>query len=149
MESKILIKCEHMKKGISPLVAAVLLIAATMSIAGILAYWASSFMRTQTSSFNNQTVTSECQYADFKIYSCSYNFTSHAISLILENYRDVLLKDLVFYVNFPNSTVIPISMNETLPKGLIKSFSIPNMDTFTKIIVKTQCAEITRETACT
>jgi len=139
-----------MKKGISPLVAAVLLIAATMSIAGILAYWASSFMRTQTSSFENQTITSECQYADFKIYGCSYNSTSTSkpVNLILENYRDVLLKDLVAYVYFTNGTITPVSLNETLPKGAIKSFSINNIDTFTKILVKTHCPEITRETAC-
>ena len=38
-------------KAVSPLVAAVLLIAVTMTIAGMLAYWASGFVRQQTEPF--------------------------------------------------------------------------------------------------
>jgi flagellin-like protein len=140
--------CEYMTKGISPLVAAVLLIAATMSIAGILAYWASSFVKSQVSQFENQTITSECQYADFKIYSCSYNTSSKVVALVLENYREVLLKEMTAYISFANSSIPSISLNETIPKGSIKSFSISGIDPFTKIIVKTHCPEITRESSC-
>jgi flagellin-like protein len=91
-----------MRKGISPLVASVLLIAATMSIAGILAYWASSFVSKQTETFENQTVTSECNYADFKIYSCSYNSSSRRLTMILENTRDVTLKNLNVFIFYSN-----------------------------------------------
>ena len=139
-----------MKKGISPLVAAVLLIAATMSIAGILAYWASSFMKTQTAQFGNQTITGECQYADFQIMKngCTYNSTNKTVALLLENNREVLLKDLVVYINFGNGSVVPVSLNDTLPKGAIRSFSLQGIDSFTKIIVKTQCPEISEEDDC-
>ena len=56
-------------KAVSPLVAAVLLIAVTMTIAGMLAYWASGFVRLQTETFSNQSVVSKCNFADFKVYS--------------------------------------------------------------------------------
>lgn len=42
-------------KGISPLIAAVLLIAFTMAIAGIMATWATQFVREQTSTIKSQS----------------------------------------------------------------------------------------------
>ena len=71
-------------KGISPLVAAVLLIAATMSIAGILAYWASSFVRSSLPSESNRTDV-ECAGSNFNIYTASYNTTTKNFTLMLEN----------------------------------------------------------------
>jgi len=138
-----------MKKGISPLVASVLLIAATMSIAGILAYWASSFARTQTEAFQNQSITNECNYADFKIYSCKYNSTSHTISMTLENSRDVELKDLNVQVFYTNETVSqPIPLNSTLPPRLLKSFFITDVNDFSSLIVKTNCPDISKTHQC-
>ncbi len=138
-----------MKKGISPLVAAVLLIAATMSIAGILAYWASSFVRIQTESFQNQSIASECNYADFKIYFCKYNSTSHTISMTLENSRDVTLKDLKVQIFYTNETVSsPIPLNDTLAPRLLKSFSITDINDFSSLIVKTNCPDISKTHQC-
>jgi len=138
-----------MKKGISPLVAAVLLIAATMSIAGILAYWASSFMRVQTEAFQNQSVTGECNYADFRIYSCNYNTTSDKISMILENLRDVTLKDLNLYLFYTNGTVSsPISLNDTLSAKQFKSFFISDVSEFSSLTIKTNCPDISKSTTC-
>ncbi len=64
-------KGETKSLGISPLVAAVLLIAVTMTIAGLLAYWATSFVRTSLPETNRTEA--ECRLADFSIYFCSYN----------------------------------------------------------------------------
>lgn len=70
-------------KGISPLVAAVLLIAATMSIAGILAYWASSFVRSSLPEINKTDV--ECSGSNFNVYAASYNSTTKNFTMMLEN----------------------------------------------------------------
>ena len=138
-----------MRKGISPLVASVLLIAATMSIAGILAYWASSFVSKQTDTFENQSVTSGCNYAGFKIYSCNYNSSSRKLTMILENTRDVTLKNLNIFIFYPNSTVSsPISLNETLTANQFKSFTIENMDDFSSLTVRTQCSEMSKSSSC-
>jgi len=138
-----------MKKGISPLVASVLLIAATMSIAGILAYWASSFVSKQTETFENQSVTSECNYAGFKIYSCNYNASTRKLTMILENTRDVALKELNIFIFYPNSTVSsPIHLNDTLTANQFKSFAIDNIDDFSTLTVRTQCSEISKSSSC-
>jgi flagellin-like protein len=138
-----------MKKGISPLVASVLLIAATMSIAGILAYWASSFVSKQTDTFENQSITGECNYAGLKIYSCNYNASTRKLTMILENTRDVTLKELSIFIFYPNSTVSsPISLNDTLTANQFKSFAIDNIDDFSTLTVKTQCSEISKSSSC-
>lgn len=138
-----------MRKGISPLVAAVLLIAATMSIAGILSYWTTSYVRTQTKQFENQTTASECNFADFKIYQCVYNSSAQRVNLILENIKTVELKELKLYVEYSAGNVSSaISLNETLPSGAIKPYVITGISNFTNVIVKTQCPEISVKDDC-
>jgi flagellin-like protein len=138
-----------MRKGISPLVASVLLIAATMSIAGILAYWASSFVSKQTETFENQTLTSECNYAGFNIWQCSYNSSSRKLTIVLENTRDVTLKNLNVFIFYSNSTVSPpISLNDTLTANQFKSFSLENIDDFSSLTVKTQCSGTSKSSSC-
>jgi flagellin-like protein len=135
-------------KGISPLVAAVLLIAVTMTIAGMLAYWASSFVRTQTEQFENQTIATECSFADFRFYSCSYNSTSYELRFILENFA-VELKNLKAYIIYPNDTITTRDLNETLPAGTMKGFSLSGISPdFSEVIVRTHCTEVSRSTPC-
>lgn len=143
-------KDETKSLGISPLVAAVLLIAVTMTIAGLLAYWATSFVRTSLPE-TNQTE-AECRFADFSIYSCAYNSSAQRISLILENLQDVEMINLKTFFIFPNSTVSePILLNGTLPAGgMLKSFQMQNVaENFTKIMVTTHCSEVNKEKVCT
>jgi flagellin-like protein len=137
-------------KAVSPLVAAVLLIAVTMTIAGILAYWGAGFVRMQTASWENSTVAGNCNFADFKIYSCRYNDTSSKITLNLENLRKVELKDLSIYYFFTNGSVSPpVYINDTLPGSMIKTFSISDVPSdFTKLTIKTQCPDISATDDC-
>jgi len=137
-------------KAVSPLVAAVLLIAVTMTIAGVLAYWAQSFVRGETERWENQTVTGECQYADFKVYRCTYNSSISRIDLFLNNIRNVELKSLKIYVSYLNGTISSgIPLNESLAAGELKGFYITGItQNFTKIIVKTHCPDISEEDDC-
>jgi len=135
-------------KGISPLVATVLLIAVTMTIAGMLAYWASSFVKTQTGQFENQTTT-ECKFADFRFYACSYNSTSQQMKFILENFRTVTLRDLVAYLIYQNGSVTTYQLNETLPGGAMKGFTINDVSPdYSSIKIKTHCPEVSAESRC-
>jgi len=136
-------------KGVSPLVASVLLIAVTMTIAGVLAYWASSFVKQSLPSLN--TTESECRFAGFSIYSCTYDNSTKKISLILENSRNIELKELKAFLIYSNASVSDaIPLNGTISGGTLKSFSIPNVyDSFAKISVKTHCSELSEEKACT
>jgi flagellin-like protein len=132
-------------KGISPLVAAVLLIAVTMTIAGLLAYWAASFVKASLPE-TNETET-QCRFADFSIYSCSYS--NRTVNLILENTQNVDLENIKAYLIFSNSTVSDAySLNETLPAGVLKSYTISDVDDFSKISIKTHCPDVGKEKTC-
>ncbi|HLC39541.1 MAG TPA: hypothetical protein VJJ76_01520 [archaeon] len=136
-------------KAVSPLVAAVLLIAATMSIAGILAYWASSFVRTSLPEVNKTQ--QECQFIDFRIATCRYDSTNNAIVLIVDNFRAVDIKSPTVTVfdaaGLPQSQV---TLNESVPSGQFKAYSVSYPDgNFTKVVVGTAfCPEIKKEVSC-
>lgn len=114
-------------KGISPLVAAVLLIAATMSIAGILAYWAASFVRQRTATMGNETTTLErCTGANFGILLHTYNVTgNNELTIILENKANypVYITGISFI--WDNGTILTNSTPTTLNVGdTFKSYTI-------------------------
>lgn len=136
------------KLGISPLVAAVLLIAVTMTIAGILAYWATGFVRTSLPDVNETDA--ECRMADFSVYSCTFDNSTKKLSLILENLQDTELTNMrlfFIYANLSVSDAVPL--NTTLTAGALKPYAITGVDAnFTKIMVKTHCPEISEEKVC-
>lgn len=138
-----------MSKGVSPLVASVLLIAATMSIAGILAFWASNFARSQTASFENQTIATECNFATFEFYTCSYDSSNSKILLSLNNNGQVNLKNLVAYVQYGDGSLVPINITDPLPQNSLKQFYLSNISSnYTNIIIKTNCVNLQRSSAC-
>ena len=140
-----------MTKGVSPLVASVLLIAATMSIAGILAYWTSGFVKTSLPEINKTK--EECKFAGFKIYQCTYLSADSKLSVTLNNYRTIDMKDLTVYGFFSNGTTSPgIKLNETLIHGEFRTYLLGDFPSdFTKIIVSSPiCPElIPEEASCT
>lgn len=136
-------------KGISPLVAAVLLIAVTMSIAGVLAYWSSQFVSKSLPEVNQSTA--QCKFTNFVIYNCVYNSTATRLSLTLNNIQQVEIRDLIFYLSFSNGTLSSgTKLNETLAPGEFRSYSVSSLpNDFSKVIVTTQfCPEISKETSC-
>ncbi|MEM5815310.1 MAG: archaellin/type IV pilin N-terminal domain-containing protein [Candidatus Aenigmatarchaeota archaeon] len=76
-----------MVKGISPLVATVLLIAITMTLAGILAFWGSSFVKTGLPTEEETQKMRECNLAldALRIEFQFYNETSKTLSLGIYN----------------------------------------------------------------
>lgn len=133
-------------KAISPIVAAVLLIAVTMTIAGVLAYWSSTFVERQL-----PEVETQCKFANFIFESCSYNSSTQRINFILNNRRNIDLKNLTAYVSYPNNTVSSaIPLNATLLGNELKSFSISTIPSdFSSILIKTHCPEATASSTCT
>jgi len=140
-----------MAKGVSPLVASVLLIAATMALAGILAFWSSGFIRGQTVEFENKTATlKKCTGADFQIYSYTrYNTSTHNVTIILVNKADFVLQITEVDLFYPNGTIAKQTVNQTLPAG--NAFiSVPLSgvdDGYEKFIVLTDCPTVTKEAA--
>ena len=74
-----------MLKGISPLVATVLLIAVTMTLSGIIAFWGSSFVRTTLPAENQTQTIQACIGGSIKLISQSYNSSTNVLSLTFYN----------------------------------------------------------------
>lgn len=137
------------RKAVSPLVAAVLLIAVTMTIAGMLAYWASGFVRQQIEAFSNQS-TVTCTGANFRVYTCSYNSTSQQIKLILDNVGTINIKNLTVNIIYPDSTVVAADLNSSLPSGgALKSYAIGGIASgYNNIEIKTECPALSVKAPC-
>lgn len=136
-------------KGISPIVAAVLLIAITMTIAGVLAYWSSTFVSTSLPSEN--VTTAQCRLAQFEFLNCRYNSTSQTIIFSLNNVRSVDLPNLTAFVEYGNGTVgSGVSLNQSLLSSTIRSYSVSSISSdFSNLVIKTSCPELSRSTSCT
>lgn len=137
-----------MRKGISPLVAAVILIAATMSIAGILSFWANSFIEQKLRESENATQDTGCIGAKFSLYSGRYdNDTASAnfqtLYLIIENKRLFELTLDKLYVFKPNNVLQEKDIHVTLRSNEIKSFNVTGVSNiFTTLRIKTNCPEV-------
>jgi flagellin-like protein len=130
-----------MKKGLSPLIAAVILIAATMSIAGILAYWASGFVKTKLTETESITGGTQCLGAEFKIKSVSYE--NNKLHLILDNRRSVDLMLTNLFLIYPNNEVKTKSLNQTLKGNEIKALEVSGVDpNFLTGEIKTHCPDV-------
>jgi flagellin-like protein len=130
-----------MRKGISPLVATVILIAATMSIAGILAYWTTGFIKTRLTEAESITGGTKCFGAEFELRSGSYD--GNALHLILDNKKntDLLLTNL--FLIYPDNKLDTKSLNETLKGNEIKALTISNVvPDFLTGEIKTQCPDV-------
>lgn len=137
-------------KGISPLVAAVLLIAITMTIAGALAYWASTFVSGQTALLQNQTIATECQFVRFQVYACSFDSSLSQLNLILNNIGTVNLRNLTTFFIYSNNTIVEKKLGDSLPSGVLKSFTVKDVDgTYGRISIRTQfCPDVAVESTC-
>jgi len=135
-------------KGISPIVAAVLLIAITMTIAGVLAYWSSTFVSTSLPGENSTTA--QCRLAQFEFLNCRYNSTSQNLIFSLNNVRTVDLSKLVAFVEYPNGTVSNgTALNGTFSGGEIRSYTVANVPSdFSNLAIKTNCPELSRTNSC-
>lgn len=133
-------------RAISPLVAAVLLIAISLTLAGLVGYWAVGFVKERTTM--NATLQEECLVADFSIYQCSYDQASENLTLILNNLRNVELRNISVWLFYADQIVLK-PINEVLPPLYYKEIEVSNVSSgFSKVEVRTHCPEVSRSTAC-
>lgn len=137
-----------MAKAVSPLVAAVLLIAVTMTIAGMLAYWASGFVRQQTEAFSNQS-TAACTGANLRVYACSYSPSSQEIKLTLDNVGTVSFANITSNIIYPDATILSRELGGLPSGGTLKLFTISGVSSGYNIIeLRTECEALSVSTAC-
>ncbi len=131
------------KKGISPLIAAVILIAATMTLAGILAYWASSFVRGKLEGKENVTEEVLCSGAEIKIYGTpNYNETTQELSMIVQNVYGFKFKKVEVDIFYPDNNIVEIPLETKLEQkyNLIKLENVSSG--FTEVKVVTNCPNV-------
>ena len=132
-----------MKKGVSPLVAAVLLIAITMTLAAMLSYWASNFVRSRLP----EGEPAECGFAYFRMYSCNYD--SGVLTAILENVKDMELKNVTAYIIYTNGTIDARPGLANLAGLQIKTYAIGNVSTnYGQLTIKTHCPDVSVTDDC-
>lgn len=146
-------------KGISPLIATIILIALTIAIAGILGLWAASYVGTQTTQINKSSeeiITIECSAMKFEVISCTKN--NDQVRIILLNNGPIVINGLK--INFiekdENGNIIDVvsqDLNEKINRGDYKTITqeVPSNfqnKNFTLEIRSIQCPDVKREIIC-
>ncbi|MEM5777129.1 MAG: hypothetical protein QXJ06_01635 [Candidatus Aenigmatarchaeota archaeon] len=140
-----------MKKGLSPIVASVILIATTMAIAGILSFWAGSFVEKKVEESENTTSDINCLNLRFNLFTpCIYNQTKKEISFYLDNQspREIILDGL--YVFYPNNNLKSYKLSIRVPANQPFLFSQSDIEPgFVSFHLRTTCPNIYRNFNCT
>ncbi len=138
-------------KGLSPLVSTILLIALTVSTAGIVTTWLTTLAKEQTASIGNKTTTAiDCTSANIDIKDVYIDMSANMSRVIVWNSGQInidIMSASVLSKMGENAT-----LNTTLPMRLsagamttIKfniSSSINSMENFSQAIVSTNCVGI-------
>lgn len=126
---------ESSKIGFNPLTLAIALVVITIIIAALLSFWVSGIR-------SNDKKT-DCSTARFKLYSGIYDSSTSSISLILENFGSIELKQLKLYLFYQDKKIIEKPL-KNLDSNKIKSYNIIEIPKdFEKGLIKSNCPEIT------
>ena len=131
-----------MKKGITPLIAEVLLIGLTVTIASIIILWVTGFTRTSTKTITSQAETQlACTYGGIGFYgTVNYNSTSQALFGYLKNTGNVPLGNISFQIIYRNGTIDSRSIDvELAPANIISFYFIDISSNIDLIHVSTNC----------
>jgi len=128
-------------KGISPIVASVLLIAITMAVAAILANWVTSY--TQTTIQNTQT----CIGGSVSYVSADYPKLDGSNLIAAVEARYVPLSDFKFIVLYDDDSVKTYddTLDTTLASGAvgtIKSGTVSSTSSIKKVRVSSNCSNV-------
>lgn len=125
------------RKGISPLIAVIMLIAFTMIVAGILAGWATTFVTQQREELQF------CARAQLLIQNANFDNSSKNLTIALFNTGDVPLKGFVARLTYDNNTVTSERRgleNLQIDSQDIKTVVVPAADNLEKVIIQSlQC----------
>ena len=143
-------------KGISPLIATVLLIAFTVAVAGLISTWLMSFTK-QSSETVSQQSTSQltCSYGGIALSALKYSSTCNCMNGTIENTQTINLGNITLQIIYANKSTITsrlclngsvarecgISNISLSPRETI-SFSIGASSNYETIRVYTNCSSV-------
>jgi flagellin-like protein len=144
-------------KGISPMIATVLLIAFTVAVGGIVSIWITGFTSTTTEEVSKQSdVEVTCSYGGISVYSLSY--CSNYLSGIVKNTNMIDIGNITVQVIFDNASTkkvylcqngsaCVVSSTMSLPPGELSSFNVSiGGSNYDKIHVYTNCSNVYDDT---
>jgi flagellin-like protein len=112
-------------KGISPLIASVVLIAVTLAIAGILSTWAIQFVGGRGTAITQQTACLGALEVDTFPPSLTYNTATSELTVIMINKKtDLTLSNVIAFMSYPDGSVRNVPLNITLAPQQIVSTKI-------------------------
>ena len=141
-------------KGISPLIAAVLLIAFTVAIATLVMGWFSTLTRETTTTVSNKTTEavacSNAQITVEDVYVTAGSLASGSARVVVKNTGFTILgiTSIKVYNTTGHNFSTGFSVVSSFPSGSIQSFSITNVSvptcpgTFSKVLVTSNCGGI-------
>ncbi len=141
-------------KGISPLIAAVLLIAFTVSIATIVMGWFSTITRETTTTVSNKTTEavscSNAQISIEEVYVTAGSLATGSARVVVKNtgFQTLGITSLQILNTTGHNFSSGFSAVSSFPSGGIQSFSITNVSvptcptTFSKALVTSNCGGI-------
>jgi len=140
-------------KGISPLIATIILIALTIAIAGILGLWAASYVSTRTEEMNKTSRTIDCSLINFDVMSCRKE--NNVIKIILFNNRPLDIRGFTLSFFELDENVTIINVNSTTIDKILRpsSYEIVEspilLENFSKIEIRsTECPNAKKEVEC-
>lgn len=145
-----------MLKGISPLIASVLLIAFTIAVAGIISTWVITFSRTQTERVGREAEREVyCAWGGIQLYDLKYCSTTSSLSGKIENTGNILLGKIKINIALINGTILNyplckvdneviscITSNLTLDPSDIVSFNLTSSSNYDFVRVSTNCTNV-------
>lgn len=113
-------------KGISPLVATILLIALTVAVAGIISIWANSFARSQTELVGEKsTISITCSYGNINMKNLRFQTASTRLAGTLENIGQISLGNISLSIVYQNASSQSVKLCND-PTGSV-SCSVANL----------------------
>jgi len=135
-----------MKKGISPFIASILLIAFAVAVAGVYGGWFQSFINTITGTIEKREEKRvECIYGGIALDDLEYNSSSGNLTGTVENTDIIPLGNIDLEIFYDNTTREEKDLNKELEPGEKDTFNVLADSNYDKVRVLTNCSDVDDE----
>ena len=132
----------RMKKGISPLIATVLLIAFTVAVAAIISTWLTTFTTTSTESVKEKAdIELHCTYGGISVTYLSY--CNGYLSGIVENTNLIDIGNVTLQVFYTNMSSLSVPLNISIKQREQASFNVSSVGSnYDRLHFYTNCSSV-------
>jgi flagellin-like protein len=132
-----------MKKGISPIIASVLLIALVIATAGIYSGWFTNFIKSITSMIKEtEEKRITCTYGGISLSNLEFNTSYHNLTGEIDNTDIIVLGNIDLEIFYDNSTKEEKDLDKVLEPGEKDVFNVLIDSNYQKVRVITNCSNV-------